>query len=301
MLGDLALDVVLAPARDLATGTDVPGRVHLRQGGSAATTARWLAILGARSTLVTSVGRDVVGRALVAEVARVGVVIRGRRVARARTARIGVLVAPDGERSFVADRGAADLLRPADLREAWFRDIDVLHLPAYSLLGEPLGSTGRHAVELGRSSGAAVSVDLASVGPLLAGGVAGARRVIGAVGPDILFATEAEIGALLERRSLVVAASLAPVVFVKRGSHGTTVVTRSSAGRTERFDVATTPVRAADTTGAGDAFDAGALTVWATAAPDERSRPAVLRRAAVAGQRAAVRQLTRPRPEVALG
>ena len=42
-------------ARSSAART-FPGRVALRQGGSAANTARWLARLGARSTLVTAVG-----------------------------------------------------------------------------------------------------------------------------------------------------------------------------------------------------------------------------------------------------
>src|SRR6187431_1686426 len=65
VLGDLMLDVVVAPARALESGTDVPGRVALVQGGSAATTARWLGRLGARSSLITSVGRDAAGRALV--------------------------------------------------------------------------------------------------------------------------------------------------------------------------------------------------------------------------------------------
>ena len=37
VLGDLMLDVVLAPTQPLETGTDVPGRVALVQGGSAAT------------------------------------------------------------------------------------------------------------------------------------------------------------------------------------------------------------------------------------------------------------------------
>ena len=48
VVGDLMLDVVLAPTRPLESGTDVPGRIALTQGGSAATTARWLARLGAR-------------------------------------------------------------------------------------------------------------------------------------------------------------------------------------------------------------------------------------------------------------
>ncbi|MBM4407086.1 MAG: hypothetical protein FJ038_00460 [Chloroflexi bacterium] len=49
VLGDLVLDVALAPDRPLETGTDVPGHVSLRQGGSAATTAIWAARLGART------------------------------------------------------------------------------------------------------------------------------------------------------------------------------------------------------------------------------------------------------------
>src|SRR5439155_1252797 len=85
-----------------------------------------------------------------------------------RTGRIGVLVAPGGERSFVADRRAADRLNPDDLKPDWFDRVEVVHLPAYSLLGEPLGRAGARAVELGRARGALVSVDLASIRPLLA-------------------------------------------------------------------------------------------------------------------------------------
>src|SRR4029079_16942496 len=68
VLGDLMLDVVLAPVRALEVGTDVPGRVSLRQGGSAATTSRWLGRLGVRTTLVCAVGRDSEGRALVSAI-----------------------------------------------------------------------------------------------------------------------------------------------------------------------------------------------------------------------------------------
>jgi len=146
VLGDLALDVALAPSRPLQRGTDVPGSVRLHQGGSAANTARWLARLGTRTTLVCAVGRDGAGRALVAALRADGVLVRAVRPAGAPTARIGMLVDPaTGERSFVADRGAADLLRPADLEAAWFRGVGVLHLPAYSLLGVPLGAAGRAA------------------------------------------------------------------------------------------------------------------------------------------------------------
>ena len=300
MLGDLMLDVVVAPARALESGTDVPGRISLVQGGSAANTARWLGRLGARASLITAVGRDPAGRVLVETLRSDGVTPRIVRVPGARTGRIGVLVAADGERSFVADRGAADHLRPEDLRAAWFSGADALHLPVYSLLGEPLGGAGRRAIELAREAGALVSVDLASIGPLLADGRRSARALIAAAAPDVLFATASEAAALLGGRSVDGLLEFAAAAVVKRGPKGATVLARVGEAVT-RFEVATEHVAAADSTGAGDAFDAGFLVGWFAARAAGRSLPASLQRAAVAGHRAATRQLSTPRAELPLG
>ena len=303
VIGDLMLDVVLAPNVPLERGTDVPGRVMLRQGGSAANTARWLGRLGASTQLVTAVGRDGVGRALLAAVRRDRVVVRAVRAPRSPSGRIGVFVSSGGERSFVADRGAADALAAADLRADWFRGNDGVHLPAYSLLGEPLGLAGRAAAELGRAAGAAVSVDLASSGPLLAHGRAAAVELLASVTPDLLFATEAEASALLAGQGIERLLDLAPLAIVKRGAKGASVLVRASGTGDQglRFDVATRPIPATDTTGAGDAFDAGFLVAWLSATRSERHRPTVLRRAVLAGHRAAARQLTRPPEELQLG
>src|SRR5688500_19632310 len=81
VLGALLLDVVRAPTRALERGTDVPGRISLVQGGSAANAARWLGRLGARTTLIAAVGRDAVGRSLVEAVRADGVQVRAVRVA----------------------------------------------------------------------------------------------------------------------------------------------------------------------------------------------------------------------------
>ena len=300
MLGDLVVDVVVAASRALETGTDVPGRISFRQGGSAATTSRWLARLGARTTLLCAVGRDREARALIAAVESDGVQVRATRVPAARTGRIGVVVAPNGgERSFVADRRAADGLAPDDLVPATFR-ADLLHLPAYSLLGAPLGHAGRRAIALARDSGALVSVDLASAGPLLAVGRRAAVRLVRDVAPDVLFATAAEAESLLgPGRELPDLLELAPLAVVKRGRSGATLFARQGADRLA-FDVATPPVDALDTTGAGDAFDAGFLVAWLAAARDDRGRPAVLRRAVLAAHRAAARQLANPGKELSL-
>ena len=300
VVGDIVVDVILAPERDIELGSDVRGRVLLRAGGSAATAARWLGRLGARSTLVCAVGRDGQGRALVSDAAADGVTVRAVRVAGAKTARIGVFVDPDGQRSFVQDRGAALLLRPEDLKAAWFEGADAVHLPAYSLLDEPLGRAGMEAIRLGRAAGALITVDLASSAPLLALGRRRSTAVITAAAPDLLFATRDEAKALLGTKYEERLLELAPIAVVKRGRKGASVHVRTD-GKPLRFDVATTPFHAADTTGAGDAFDAGFLLAWLDARRRGVAPAAALQRGAIAGNRAALRQLSQPRPELSLG
>jgi sugar/nucleoside kinase (ribokinase family) len=254
------LDVVVMPTRRLERGTDVAGRVLLRQGGSAASTARWLARLGTHATLVTAVGRDHVGRALLDALRADRVRVHATRIAARRTGRIGVVVMVGGERSFVADRGAADDLRPTDLKPRWFA-VDLLHLPAYSLIGVPLGDAGRRAIELARGAGALVSLDLASAAPLLAKGRRAAHRLVEEASPDLLFSTAGEAEAFLGGYDVGGLLDVVPLAIVKRGPGGATLLARGTEGPL-RFEVATPALPATDTTGAGDAFDAGFLASY---------------------------------------
>jgi ribokinase len=299
VIGDLVVDVVLAPDRALEHATDVPGRVRLVQGGSAATTARWLGRLGAQSSMIAAVGRDPAGRALVEALRADRVTPRIVRVGGARTGRIGVLVTPDSERSFVTDRGAALQVRASDVKAAWFARADAVHMPVYSLLDEPLSLAGRRAIELARDVHATVSIDLASIGPLLARGRRAARALLDEIAPDLLFATASEAEALLGRYAVEGLLEIAPIAVVKRGSEGATVLAREGVANL-RFEVATEHINAADSTGAGDAFDAGFLVGWFAARAAGKSLPASLQRAALTGHRAAARHLTSTRPELPL-
>ena len=312
-LGDLVLDVVTRAQAPLAHASDTPGTIRFRQGGSAANTARWVARLGGRATFIGAVGRDAWGRRLVASLRGAGVTVHGPRVA-APSARIVVVIGPDGERSFVTERAAADLLAPALINPAWLRGCAVLHLPAYSLLAEPLEQAARRAAELARAAGAALSVDLASRQPLLDAGPGVAWDRIEALSPDVLFANAAEAAALagvmrtgvagtsVAARDLARLLGLAPLVVIKEGAAGCRVMARprdaAPGSPPLELVLAARPLHSSDTTGAGDAFDAGFLLAWAATPPAARLGAAALRRAALAGNRAAARLLGEPRPEL---
>jgi sugar/nucleoside kinase (ribokinase family) len=300
VLGDIVLDVVISPDRALEQGSDVTGVIRLRQGGSAATAARWLGRLGARGSLICAIGRDGPGRALVSALTADHVTVRAVRVAGALTGRIGVVVDASGQRSFVTERGAALKLRPEDLQAAWFQGAGALHLPAYSLLDHPLGDAGMASIALARAAGSRVTVDLASAAPLMADGRDAALLLLHRADPDVLFATADEARALLGSRRERDLLEIAPVAVVKRGREGATILVRDGRDRL-RFEVATTPVQPTDTTGAGDAFDAGFLVGWLEALGRGVAPVAALQRGAVLGNKTALRHLSAPPGELTLG
>lgn len=296
VLGDLMLDVVARADAGLRPGSDVEGMVRFRVGGSAANVARSFARLGGTATLITAVGRDGWGTRLVEAVRAEHVTVRAIRVA-GESGRLLALVGVDGERTFVTERGATDGITATDLRASWFRDARALHVPAYGLIRESPYGAARHAAELLRAEAAGrrvlVSVDLASYGPLRDLGVAVVKRRVASLAPDLLFANRREAAVLTGRRAQYTPLlDLAPAVVVKEGEGGCRVLWRSDAeGGT--LEVATAPIAASDTTGAGDAFAAGFLRVLMGS--DAPPGDAILRRAAVAGHRSAGDLLRRPR------
>ena len=84
------------------------------------------------------------------------------------------------------------------------------------------------------------------------------------------------------------------------GTKGATVLARVGDDLT-RFEVATEHVAAADSTGAGDAFDAGFIAGWLGAMSGGHGGTDALHRATLAGHRAAARHLRSPRTELPPG
>lgn len=301
--GDLLLDVVVTPVRPIERGTDVPGSLAFRRGGSAANTAAAFARLGGDAALITSLGDDAWAERLQSSLRADGVHLHAARHP-GPSGRLAALIDERGERSFVTERGAADQLAPADLRPSWLRGAEVLHVPAYSLLNEPIGSAALAAADRARGTGAIISADLSSEGPLLAYGVRRSRARLAELAPDILFANRAEAAALLReggRRAWARLLGQAALVVVKDGVWGCRVLW-AEGKVTRQVDVAATRVgRRVDTTGAGDAFAAGFLfSLLGSGGRDAMDRDRALRRAAMAGHRAAGAALRRGRPQLEL-
>ena len=300
-IGDLMLDVVVRAAADVETGTDTPGSVRFRLGGSAGNTCRAFVELGGRAALICAAGTDGLGKRLIAAHRAAGVTVHAVSVA-GITPRLVAIVAPGGERSFVTERGVADSLSARRIKPAWLARTDALHVPAYSLLTAPLSTASLTAIELARDRGALISIDLASRAPLIAAGTDNVLQTLRAAAPDILFANLDEVRAVAGRRGASRLLASAGLVVVKLGASGCQLVWHDeSRDSVVQIEVATKPIAATDTTGAGDAFAAGFLYSLLVNGYD-RAAPsaALLRRAALAGHRSAARLLASPRPEIAL-
>src|SRR5260370_20518214 len=170
-LGDLVVDITIVPEGPLHVDDDNPARIRIGGGGEAANFCAWTASMGERARLVTRVGDDDSGPRLVGELRRVGVEVRPI-YGPEPTGVIAVLVDPGGTRTMATQRGASTGLRAEDLRQEWFADVGLIHVPAYSLFVEPLASAAMAAIELVRRDGAVLSLERSSAAGLKAyGGV----------------------------------------------------------------------------------------------------------------------------------
>jgi sugar/nucleoside kinase (ribokinase family) len=146
------------------------------------------------------------------------------------------------------DRGVAVALVPEELRPEWL-DCDHLHVSGYALLARPVATAAARAVELARTAGARLSIDLSSWSAIRDAGPRGFRSLVESLEPDVVFANEDE-----ER---VFGGPLAGATWIlKHGAAGCTFDGERRPARTVEAVV--------DTTGAGDALAAG----WIVGGPE---------------------------------
>jgi len=261
-IGDLLLDITIIPDGPLLPDDDRKSRIAVGGGGQAANFCAWTAALGEPVRLVTRVGDDDRGRRLVADLEAKGVEVCPVW-ADEPTGAIAVLVGPDGQRSMATERGASVGLSPDDLVQSWFEDVQLIHVPAYSLFLDPLGKAARAAISLIRDSGGMLSIDLSSVTGLEEYGPTRMAYDLARLKPELLFGTAAELTTIG-----VPAEHLAQVPVIKLGAGGCSVFGRL---------IPAPAVEHVDGTGAGDAFAAAFCAAWIHGAtPFEAAERAVI-------------------------
>ena len=276
VLGEVMLDVVAIHDAPLAMASDTPARISMRPGGAGANTAAWLARAGVDVTLVASVGDDAAADLALGALRGVDLMVGVQKGG--RTGTCIVLVSPGGERTMLPDPGANTTLSIAGALSA-FTEGNILHVSGYSLMRPGSRGPALDAMARARDAGMLISVDPASAALLIddPAFLDRARPL------DLLLPNADELAAL--------GGDLPGVkeFVVKQGREG---AYWSDGLKT----VAVPAVRVdevIDTTGAGDAFAAGFLSVW----PGDR------RLALEAGARLAAQAVAQEggRPVIALG
>ena len=260
-IGDVMLDVIarinVSPQK-INFGSDTASRISTSSGGAAGNVAAWLTRTDARSTIVSHVGDDPAGAAIIAEFDALGVSHGDLVIPGETSGVVVVLVDSSGERTMFPDKGANSRLTVTDLPD--LGTFQAVYISGYALLN-PLARDGVLAmIEKIKAEGLPIYFDPASVGAMK--DVADKELHNWFSMMDVLFLNEEEsiylTGSVDIERALNYLLDFSQVVVIKRGSAGAIAKARG-------FDSISLPAVAAtvvDTTGAGDSFAAGFIASY---------------------------------------
>ena len=260
-IGDVMLDVIarinVSPQK-INFGSDTASRISTSSGGAAGNVAAWLTRTDARSTIVSHVGDDPAGAAIIAEFDALGVSHGDLVIPGETSGVVVVLVDSSGERTMFPDKGANSRLTVTDLPD--LDAFQAVYISGYALLN-PLARDGVLAmIEKIKADGLPIYFDPASVGAMK--DVADKELHNWFSMMDVLFLNEEEsiylTGSVDIERALNYLLDFSQVVVIKRGSAGAIAKARG-------FDSISLPAFAAtvvDTTGAGDSFAAGFIASY---------------------------------------
>lgn len=251
VVGDVMVDIIVAPDGPIVKGSDRRAKIVRRHGGSGANQAVWL---GHFEVPVTFVGRVGAADLQVYEhyFRSFGVTPHLAGDMERATGMLVTLVDPDGERSFLTDRAANLNLGPRDLPPETLREISLLVVSGYSLFEKAPRAAILALVAQAREREIEFVVDPASTSFLAE---LGPRNFLDATrGAAMLFPNEEEAALLSgsnetdeQLRRLTEHSRL---VVIKRGAQGAVAAERG--GKTISLPAPRITVR--DSTGSGDAF-----------------------------------------------
>jgi sugar/nucleoside kinase (ribokinase family) len=281
VVGDVGLDVVAKLAGAVVFGHDTRAAVAVAPGGAGGNTAAWLAKQDVDVSLIARVGADEAGRTAATELTASGVRCLFAIDPELPTCCVVVLVAPDGDRTMLADRGANKAFAPDDVVLPAVQGRGHLHLSGYVLLDDGSRAAGLDALAKAKAAGWTTSVDPQAANHIPS--VGAATFLSWVHGVDLLLPNDAELSALGGIEAVL---EVVDALVVTHGRHGASWYSADA-----RVTVPAPQIHETDSTGAGDAFNAGLLATWlAGAQPLDALQAGVL-----AGTAAAAHVGARPR------
>ena len=257
-IGDLALDVVALLRTEITYGSDTQAHISTHGGGTGGNVATWLGSKKVPVFLVTRVGKDTAGDALIRELDSFGVEHNAEAIEGIHTGVVISLVDGNGERTMFPDSGANAGLSLKDLPS--LAEISVAYISGYSFLN-PTSRPG--VIEMAKvinKHAIPIIFDPASIGSMNFRGKEGLDEMLQLTDVMILNRSEAEFlsGVTGVDRALTELLKKVPCVVIKTGADG--AIAQSRDGNV--LSIPAHPADVKDTTGAGDAFAAGFIASW---------------------------------------
>jgi sugar/nucleoside kinase (ribokinase family) len=267
VLGDANPDLILTGDVEPAFGQaeTLVDEARITVGGSGAITACAAAGLGLRVALCGVVGDDLFGRFMRDELERRTVDVRGLVVKADRPTGLTVVLARPGDRAILTHEGTIPDLRTSQIDLGLLDSTRHVHVSSY-FLQHHLRPGLPELFERIRERGATTSVDPNwDPSERWDGGI---RDLLSATDVFLPNATEAMRIADADTADEAAAelATHAGLVVVKTGAAGAVAARGDAVVR-----ASAPPAEAVDTTGAGDAFDAGFIASWLEVENLERS------------------------------
>ena len=227
---------------------------EVEAGGSCANVLRVAALIGARTSYSSAVGRDANGAAFVEALARCGVRDHVARV-EGRTGTSVILVTPDGERTMNTHLGVCRQYRPHHVPIEEIRASKIFFTTGYIFDTPNQIAAIEAALDTARESGARLALDLSDRFVMERSRTHLERQLD--LGLDLLFANAEESRALTGLDAPEAARELSRRVAIASVTDGANGAYLAAGGEVEH--VPARRVSVGDTTGAGDCFNAGFL------------------------------------------
>ena len=252
VIGDVNVDIVSLLREPLQLNSDTQTTNSLNLGGSPCNMAMWLAHLGTKVNFIAAIGDDLLGEWISAKMAAGNLPVDQLQIVPdSSSGTCLILVNSDGHRTMLPDPGANLSLELTSAQLDLIKKSSVVVMSAYTFLRPETRPIAQQVLELVEKSSARLVLDAASAAPISNVGVDLVRKYLNQA--DIVLANEDEFALLSDSNW----AQSVNNLVVKLGASGAKWIINGELSCV----VPANPVKVVDTTGAGDSFLAGLVSV----------------------------------------